>query len=231
GDMVFQKVGSFSGGERNRTALARLSALDANVLILDEPTNHLDLWARGALEKALREFDGSVLFVSHDRYFLNQVATKLLIVEPGDVGGLAKPRFRVIEGNYDTYQHFVRQGLAQDARTGVGARTSATEGNAKAGGIAMPGGAAKPTKERRKRKFPYRKASEIEREIAEREARIQELHQLFASEEVLRDGGKVKELKSELDEHQAALPQLYEHWEEAADMNYVPALRLRFGLV
>ena len=57
GEMVFQKVGSLSGGERNRTALARLSASDANFLILDEPTNHLDLWARGSLEKALREFD------------------------------------------------------------------------------------------------------------------------------------------------------------------------------
>src|SRR6478672_6738301 len=115
GEMVFQRVGSLSGGERNRTALARLSASDANVLILDEPTNHLDLWARGALEQALGEFDGSVLFVSHDRYFLNQVATKLLIVEPGRSvvdGGL---RFRVIDGNYDTYLHFVKQGLAREA--------------------------------------------------------------------------------------------------------------------
>src|SRR3954470_24809122 len=124
GDMVFQRVGSLSGGERNRTALARLSASDANLLILDEPTNHLDLWARGALEKALRDFDGSVIFVSHDRYFLNQVASKLLIVEPG--------RFRVIDGNYDTYQHFVKQGLAREARAGVAAtgdaRPSSTVG-------------------------------------------------------------------------------------------------------
>src|SRR5205807_7133700 len=73
GDMVFQRVGSLSGGERNRTALARLSASDANLLILDEPTNHLDLWARGALEKALRDFDGSLFFLSHDREFVNQV--------------------------------------------------------------------------------------------------------------------------------------------------------------
>jgi ATP-binding cassette subfamily F protein 3 len=82
GDMALQKVGSLSGGERNRVALARLAALDANALILDEPTNHLDLWARDSLEQAIRSFDGSVIFVSHDRYFLNQVATKLLIFEP-----------------------------------------------------------------------------------------------------------------------------------------------------
>jgi ATP-binding cassette, subfamily F, member 3 len=164
-DMVFQRIESLSGGERNRTALARLSASDANVLILDEPTNHLDLWARGALEKALAEFDGSVLFVSHDRYFLNQVATKLLIVEPG--------RFRVIDGNYDTYLHFVRAGLAQEARAGVA--------NPSAGTKPGPGASRsesvlqKPASDRPKRKFSYRKAHEIEQEIAQREARIQEL--------------------------------------------------------
>jgi ATP-binding cassette subfamily F protein 3 len=205
GEMVFQRVGSLSGGERNRAALARLSASDANFLILDEPTNHLDLWARGSLEKALRDFDGSVLFVSHDRYFLNQVATKLLIVEPN--------RFRVIDGNYDTYQHFVKQGLAREARASVSNATGTKPG---------PGAApvsARPEKERRKRKFPYRKAAEIEQEIAQRESRIEELHQLFGSEEVLRDGARIRELKSELETHEMALPLLYEHWEEAAELN------------
>src|SRR5262245_20795518 len=144
GDMVFQKVASLSGGERNRTALARLSASDANFLILDEPTNHLDLWARGALEKALCAFDGSVLFVSHDRYFLNQVATKLLIVEPG--------RFRVIDGNYDTYLHFVRQGLAREARAGVSAPLAGTKPSP--GASRAESAAAKAGKEKRKRKFP-----------------------------------------------------------------------------
>jgi ATP-binding cassette subfamily F protein 3 len=209
GDMVFQKVGSLSGGERNRTALARLSASDANFLILDEPTNHLDLWARGSLEKALRDFDGSVLFVSHDRYFLNQVATKLLIVEPG--------RFRVIDGNYDTYQHFVKHGLARDARAAVASRLAGSKPAPGAPRSTPP--TNKPTKDRRKRKFPYRKATEIEHEIAERESRIEELHQLFGNEEVLRDGAKIKQLKAELEEHEAALPQLYEHWEEAAELN------------
>ena len=208
GDMVFQRVGSLSGGERNRTALARLSASDANFLILDEPTNHLDLWARGSLEKALREFEGSVLFVSHDRYFLNQVASKLLIVEPG--------RFRVIDGNYDTYQHFVKQGLAREARAGVAAEL-ATAGTKP--GPASASALPKSSKDRRKRKYPYRKAAEIEQEIADRESRIDELHQLFGSEEVLRDGAKVKDLKAELEEHETALRRLYEHWEEAAELN------------
>jgi ATP-binding cassette subfamily F protein 3 len=211
GDMVFQKVGSLSGGEQNRTALARLSASDANVLFLDEPTNHLDLWARGSLERALREFDGSVLFVSHDRYFLNQVATKLLIVEPG--------RFRVIDGNYDTYLHFVKQGLAREARAGVAARDGQSAGTKPGPGASREEAPSKPAKERRKRKYPYRKLPEIEAEIARRESRIEELHQLFAAEEVLRDGNRIKQLKSELEEHELALPRLYEHWEEASELN------------
>src|SRR5437868_10616630 len=140
GDMVFQRVGSLSGGERNRTALARLSASDANMLILDEPTNHLDLWARDSLEKALRDFDGSVLFVSHDRYFLNQVATKLLIVEPN--------RFRVIDGNYDTYQHFVKEGLAREARAAVTSYNHSGAGTKP--GLGNVAASNKPAKERRK---------------------------------------------------------------------------------
>jgi len=205
GDTVLQKVSSLSGGERNRTALARLAALDANVLLLDEPTNHLDLWARGALEQALKSFDGTVIFVSHDRYFLNQVATKLLIVQPD--------RFRVIEGNYDTYQHLVKQGFAQEARAGVAAeKKKEAESTAAA--------AQRTEKEgRRKRKFPYRKPGDIEAEIHQHEARQQELLGLYADPDVLRDGGRVKQIQNELTELEAKLPKLYEHWEEAIEMN------------
>ncbi|HUE71481.1 MAG TPA: ABC-F family ATP-binding cassette domain-containing protein [Pirellulaceae bacterium] len=231
GDMATQKVGSLSGGERNRVALARLAALDANVLLLDEPTNHLDLWARGALEQALKDFDGSVIFVSHDRYFLNQVATKLLVVEPG--------RFRTIDGNYETYLHFIKQGLAADARAAVaatsasggatsasGGATSASGGRqppaARAHGSGLSGGSRTPLandKPRRKRKYPYRKLPEIEAEIATREHRISEIHGLFADESIFRDGQRVKDLKSELAEHEATLARLYEHWEEASELN------------
>lgn len=213
GSMVFQKVGSLSGGERNRTALARLSASDANFLILDEPTNHLDLWARSALEKALRDYDGTVLFVSHDRYFLNQVATKILVVEPG--------RFRVIDGNYDTYLHLVKQGMAADARASVAAQV-AKKPSEKENGSSSADDDRRGRNEgrtRRKRKYPYRKVPDIEQEIAERESRIEEIHVSFGSAEVLRDGEAVKKLRQELDEHTAALPLLYEHWEEASELN------------
>jgi ATP-binding cassette subfamily F protein 3 len=119
----------------------------------------------------------------------------------------------VIDGNYDTYLHFVRQGLAREARADVAAKLAGT----KPGFGGPPSG--RQSKERRKRKFPYRKAAEIEQETAERESRIDALHQLFASEDVARDGAKVRQLKTELEEHETALPQLYEHWEEAIELN------------
>jgi ATP-binding cassette subfamily F protein 3 len=203
GDMVFQKINSLSGGQLSRAALAMLAASDANLLLLDEPTNHLDLWARESLERTLQQFAGSLLFVSHDRYFLNQVADHLLVVE--------RDRFRVVEGNYDTYKHLVQQGLA-------GGEAPV------AGDVALDTAPAKRRTGRdktaaRRRQFPYRKIDDLEAEIHQREARVAQLHQALASSDVLRDGKRVKQAKSELDEHRQALAQLYQHWEEAAELN------------
>jgi ATP-binding cassette subfamily F protein 3 len=203
GDVVFQPVRSLSGGERNRVALAKLAATDANLLILDEPTNHLDLWARESLERALKRFDGTVLFVSHDRYFLNRVVDHLLVVEPGG--------FRVIQGNYDTYLHLVRQGLAGDDRAAESEPTPAEEADKRS--------KRDGKSPRRKRKFPYRKAADIEAEIAEREARIEELHAALTDPQVLRDGDRIKQIMAELEAQKASLPTLYEHWEEAVELN------------
>jgi ATP-binding cassette subfamily F protein 3 len=203
GDAVFQRVDSLSGGERSRAALAQLAADDANFLVLDEPTNHLDLWARDSLERSLLEFDGTVLLVSHDRYFLNRVVDHVLVVEPG--------RFREVEGNYDAYQHLVSQGLA-----GGGASTKAAEEREKAGAKRPPRGekAARP-----KRKFPYRKVADLEAEIFERESRVEALHAELATPEALRDGQRVRTIQAEIAAQQAALATLYPHWEEASELN------------
>ena len=215
GDQVFQKVSSLSGGERNRTALAQLAASDANVLVLDEPTNHLDLWARDALEKALREFDGTVIFVSHDRYFVNQVADHLLVLDPD--------RAWVVAGDYDTYRR-IRAGTLQvpSAEPGKGDLSSAgsskkpaTNGTASADSKRRNHRSGRP---RPKRRFPYRKASDLEQDIADCEQRIEQLHQLLASPEVLRDGEQVKQRMAELKEAEEKLAQLYEHWEEATEL-------------
>ncbi len=212
GDMVFQKVNSLSGGERNRAALAFLAALDANLLVLDEPTNHLDLWARESLEKAIRQFDGTVLLVSHDRYFLNQVADHLIII------GHGAPQ--MIEGNYETYLHLVGKGMATSETAPNVAKDSeladGLQSNSKQNGSKQNG---RDRSTRQKRKFPYRKVPELEADIADCEARIEELHQTLASPEFLRDGQQVKHAKMELDEFGRQLEQLMEHWEEASELN------------
>ena len=110
GDQVDQRVGDLSGGEHSRAALARLVVLGVNVLVLDEPTNHLDLWACDALEQALLEFDGTVIVVSHDRYFLNRVVDLLIVLE-GD------GQSTVIHGNYDTYERMVALQEGTDKET------------------------------------------------------------------------------------------------------------------
>ena len=144
------------------------------------------------------QFEGTILFVSHDRYFLNRVADHLLVVEPD--------RFRVIEGNYDTYLHLVRQGLA-------GRQPLAPAEEKK-------GEAVKPTKPPRpKRRYPYRAVSELEAEIIQRETRINELHAQLSEPEVLRNGQRVRDTQSEIAEQQAALKTLYDHWDEATELN------------
>jgi len=214
GEAVFKKVGSLSGGERSRAGLARLAARDSNLLILDEPTNHLDIWARDALERGLNKYDGTLLFVSHDRYFLNQVADHLLVVE-GD-------RFRIIHGNYETYLHFVAQGLAEGQR-GETAAAKANGGTGKKAAAASDGkSSANATPEkpaRRKRRFPYRKVADLEAEIQQREQQLQELQERLASPDVFREGSRIKEIHAQIAETEQQLAQLYEHWEEAVELN------------
>jgi ATP-binding cassette subfamily F protein 3 len=208
GDSVFQSVASLSGGERSRAALAQLAAADANFLVLDEPTNHLDLWACNSLERSLDEFDGTVLFVSHDRYFLNRVADHLLVVEPG--------RFRVVEGDYETYLHFVREGLAGPASANL-TPCGPDKGPNPAKAQTAKTGDTKPAK--RIWRFAYRKVADIEADVFEREARIGEIHAELALPDVVRDGQRVKALQAELAEQETNLRMLYEHWEEAAERN------------
>ena len=214
GDTALQKVGKLSGGERNRAALARLAAADANFLVLDEPTNHLDLWARDALEQALLAFDGTVLFVSHDRYFVNRVADHLIVFEPGLV--------RVIEGNYEAYQLFLQSKAAaapapqqpaargkshppekkkhaqKHAKSAAGHASQHESGKAAAAPArkeergANRGGGTGTAPKKKNRRFPFRKLSDIEAEIFQRESRIEQINEELADQATFRDGGRVR---------------------------------------
>jgi ATP-binding cassette subfamily F protein 3 len=204
GEVFSQRVGELSGGERSRVALARLVASGANVLVLDEPTNHLDLWACDALEQALLDFEGTTIVVSHDRFFLNRVASLVIALEEG---GSA----RVVFGNYDDYERLRRQEL--EAARQLASRQALPE---------LPGEQAKPSPpklNRRKRRFPYRKVQDLEADIAAAEARLREVERLLASPELYRDGDRVKETTRAFAEVKACLQQLYEHWEEAVELS------------
>jgi ATP-binding cassette subfamily F protein 3 len=199
GDLVHQRVGDLSGGEKSRAALARLVAQGVNVLVLDEPTNHLDLWACDALEQALLEFEGTVIVVSHDRYFLNRVVDLLIVLDDGKAS--------VIHGNYDTYE---QMRLLQSSPAKQAEKISIQQENGTA--------PAAPSK-KRKRQFPYRKVEDLESDIAEHETRLRELERLMASAELYRDGDRVKETTRAFEETKGKLAQLYEHWEEAVELN------------
>jgi ATP-binding cassette subfamily F protein 3 len=204
GDMVYQQVGDLSGGERSRAALARLVALGVNVLVLDEPTNHLDLWACDALEQALLAFEGTVVVVSHDRYFLNRVVDVLIALE-------GEGTCQVIHGNYDTYERMCGMQAAAAAAT----PKPPVESKPVAGENDKP----PPPKAKRKRRFPYRKIEDIEADIAGEEAHLRELEHRLASPELYRDGEAVKVVTREFEETKQRLAQHYERWEEAAELN------------
>ena len=186
GDTALQKVSSLSGGERCRAALARLSADDANFLVLDEPTNHLDIWARDALERAIKNFDGTVLLVSHDRYFLNRVADHLLVFEPDGV--------RIIEGNYDEYQ--LQLGRKWRRRK-INRKRKDRPRSGKAGQKSKkvreirknPANPVRKILQEGRAKnaaFPIRKVSDLEDEIFIRETLVQEFQKELALPETLR---------------------------------------------
>lgn len=203
GELALQQVGAMSGGERSKVALARIAALEPNLLVLDEPTNHLDLWSRDALEMALKEFDGTLLFVSHDRYFLDQVATNVLVVEPG--------HWACYGGNYSDYVLFLKNREAE--LNAAGAHSTQTNK------VAKSEDRRSSREPRRKRKFPYRKVADIESEIAEKEATVAQCEANLADPAYHRDATRMKTNMELYESTKASLVALYEHWEEAVELN------------
>jgi ATP-binding cassette subfamily F protein 3 len=196
GELAFHTVGQLSGGEKGKAALARLAATCANVLVMDEPTNHLDIWSCDALERSIREFEGTVLVVSHDRYFLNQVADRIIEVNAG--------RARVIEGDYETYRSIVAQ------ETEAANKPTAPKVELKP---------LSESQKKRRRRFPYRKPNDIEREIAEIEAQLAQTETALADPANFRDARKSREVQARYDSLIDRRAQLYEHWEEALELN------------
>ena len=202
GDLALQAVGRLSGGEKGKAALARLAATGANLLVMDEPTNHLDIWSCDALERSVREFEGTVLVVSHDRYFLNQVADRIIVVDKG--------RARVIEGDYEVYKRIAAQegeaAKGRDDDSGRSPSKTTTPSNAS-------------TVSKKKRRYPFRKPADLEREIARAEAELAELSESLGLPETWKDANRARRSQDRYDELADSVKALYEHWEEALEFN------------
>jgi len=198
GDDVFKRVGDLSGGERSRVALAQLSLLEGNLLVLDEPTNHLDIDARQALETVLNEFDGTILFVSHDRYFVDAVADAVWMVQDGAL--------EFFDGNYTEYV------ADRDARAARAARAVVSSAPA----VATPAAAVASEDERREERRRQRRLQAIEAEIARLEAELRGLEAEITSAGERGDVAAISRLGARHASLNDELAARYDEWAAAA---------------
>ncbi|MCI9328899.1 MAG: ABC-F family ATP-binding cassette domain-containing protein [Ruminococcus sp.] len=225
GDDVFKLVGDLSGGEKGRVSLAKLMLSEANFLILDEPTNHLDITSKEILEQALNDYTGTVLYVSHDRYFINQTASRIL--------ELSDQTFVNYIGNYDYYLEKKEERTAALSTAGPQEVKGTSKGTyfqaerPAAGPLAAETGAASVNKQNwleqkeaqareRKRKNELKRTEET---ISMLEARNQEINELMIHEDVYSNSVKCQELAEEKTANDAKLEELYELWAELEEPN------------
>ncbi len=204
GDDVFKSVATLSGGEKGRLALAKLIYSQVNVLILDEPTNHLDIASCEALEDAINEYGGTIITVSHDRYFLDRVATQILFF--GDEGA------EYFDGGYSEFYDAHHQ-----ARAAREAAAAAAERQARAAKVdSKPAPQNKSNGSRRPAKGP--RPEEIESMIHVAESELQGLAERLTSEEVTRDRERLMTVSQQYQETEARIRELYAKWEEALEL-------------
>ena len=209
GEDVFKRISDLSGGERGRVSLAKLVLSNANFLILDEPTNHLDIMSKEILEDALNGYEGTILYVSHDRYFINRTAHRILDLTEG--------QFVSYVGNYDYYleKHDTVMAAIEanapqnaDADSAVAAKAAESE-------VKLDWKAQKEEQARlRKKENDLKKCEE---KIAELEARISEIDTEMSDPAIGTQVAKLQELSKEQAACQEQLEKLYEQWEELAE--------------
>jgi ATP-binding cassette subfamily F protein 3 len=208
GDEVFKPVGTLSGGEQSRVRLARLVLSNPQVLVLDEPTNHLDIPSREALEAALEDFEGTVIVVSHDRFFLDRVVDRLLVLQRG--------RHRLVLGNYSFYQEVLEAEAAEAAEaSGAAQRVHGPSARRRSGrrrGVGQPKSASSSS--------PYDAMTieQLEELLIEREAALEAVQARFGSVEVLRDSEARQSLQEEFDALRAEVAAIDAAWQERADI-------------
>ncbi len=214
GDDVFKTIRTLSGGERGRVSLAKLMLSEANFLILDEPTNHLDILSKEILEDAVNSYTGTVLYVSHDRYFINKTASRILDLNR-----------RVLTGYLGNYDYYLEKKEEQLALIAARQKDSSAPCRTSAGtdpSVSSPASDSKQDwmakKEQqaamRKRENDIKKCEE---RIETLESRNTQIDELMASPDVCTDVARLQELNKEKEDNTAELSALYERWEELTE--------------
>ena len=204
GDDVFKKIEDLSGGERGRVSLAKLMLSPANFLILDEPTNHLDIQSKSILEDAIRSYTGTVLVVSHDRYFINRIATRIL--------ELKDQKLYSFIGNYEYYDSHKEQVYTAAAAVAPESADSVPD-------TTVPVSSAKDDYKKQKEEQARirKKENDIkktEQQIEQIEAEISAIDQEFEKPEIATNSAKLGELSKKREELSSKLSALYEAWED-----------------
>lgn len=221
-DDVFKRITEISGGERGRVSLAKLMLSEANFLILDEPTNHLDIVSKEILENVINSYSGTVLYVSHDRYFINKTATRIL--------DLTERHLLNYIGNYDYYLE--KKSEVEAAYLGAGEEVKSVIPNGRSGAFPLPAASfsSQPLDAPSDNKLSWQQQKEeqarlrkrkndlnrIEEEISLLEERNAEIDDLLTKEEVFTNVGKLVELHEEKKNVEASLEKLLEQWEQLA---------------
>ena len=181
-----------SGGEKVRLQLCKIFKKEANLLLLDEPTNHMDIVGKESLENILKEYQGTLIFVSHDRYFVNKIADCILAFEPNGV--------TYFNGNYEQYCEYKESQIVEEKAEEVVEKVKSNSNNQYL-----------QNKEMTKRKSKMKK---LESEIEQREQEVQELKQEMQKEEICTDYVKLKEIQDKITEIEQVIEQKMLEWEE-----------------
>lgn len=202
GDDIFKPISSLSGGEKGRVSLAKIMLSEANLLMLDEPTNHLDLFSKGILEDALNRYQGTVIYISHDRYFINRTAEKILELSPHGMTEYL--------GNYDYYLEKKSENI-RIANENIPVSSEKKP-------IASPISDSKAEwlkqkEEQAQQRKIASKISKIEKDIESIETKINELDVLLFREDIQSDVGKTNDIFQEKTSLEESLETLYEQWE------------------
>jgi len=220
GDDVYKHVRDLSGGEKGRLALAKLIYSRVNVLVLDEPTNHLDIPSREALEEALSAYEGTIVTISHDRYFLDRVATQILALD--GVGGAEH-----YDGDYTEYHDWklgIRDAVAPPLPEPDNLVAVAPPPAAQVVEVPVVKTAPAPKKPGvkvvKKKKPDARRPEQIENEISQAETRLNDISQQMGTPEVARDAERLIALNAEYQQTEASLKNLYDEWDR---VNQEPA--------